>query len=560
LRAWLSPGSAEISLFAVVSGCLDSLIQRIGRIQVVPCGDAQPSTADLRLQPERIGGHAQEDPLGFHVGHPLGEEPAQTQRVLDQREGALGLDVPVEPCLHALFAGDVRQRIRPVLLHDRVVLHPFEPLFGGLRLHARLALRAARTALLRLIQARPVRPLPDRIVQYGVVGVPELALLPVVGHVQLAPRVLSYLTLLVLLIGLSLDVGVHAPVLQVPIVLHAVVAAVGAHPLVVESQALAQLLHCRHECVLVGAVAAAVRADDVTRVDDVLYVVARLELPVEHVVLLHPHEGGILIGLAHASAPLRPHPVPCARVQVQLLRIFQQPLGEHPLEAFAVPAALPAGAVDDLLRVDCGNHRIQGLPRLGLGPHRRRAVQVIVSKVPGMELGCVAHQLGQVLLYCAQPHERILAGFRLDLRPVDEGDFPPQLSQLVEPADALGKNIPDGFRIAADKPVDGAVVGRPAALQGVDADQVPPAQRLDLPAAEAALQPRIGEDVQHLPGRGCIGPAADLLAFGETTIVERPEQRMQCLDGVLQVKLERDGEVEEELTILIESCTIHMCS
>ncbi len=349
MRAWLSPGSAEISLFAVVSGCLDRLIQRIGRIQVVPCGDAQPSTADLRLQPERIGGHAQEDPLGFHVGHPLGEEPAQTQRILDQREGALGLDAPVEPCLHALFAGDVRQRLRPVLLRDRVVLHPFEPLFGGLALHARSAVCTAHTAPLRLIQARPVRSLPARIVQYGVVGALELVLFPVVGHVQLAPRVLSYLALLVLLIALCLDVGVHAPVLQVPVVLHAVVAAVGAYSPVVESQTPAQLLHCRHECVLVGAVAAAVRADDVTRVDDVLYVVARLELPIEHVVLLHPHEGGILIGLAHASAPLRPHPVPCTCVGVQFLRIFQQPLGEHPLEALAVPAALPAGAGDDLL-------------------------------------------------------------------------------------------------------------------------------------------------------------------------------------------------------------------
>lgn len=147
-------------------------------------------------------------------------------------------------------------------------------------------LYTAHTALLCLLQARPDRSLSARIVQYGVVGAPELVLFPVVGHIQLAsPGPFGpCASCSALLIGLRLNIGVHAPVFQVPVVLHSVVAAVGAHPLVVKSQA--QLLHCRHECVLVGAVAAVVRADDVARVDDVLYVVARLELPVAHVAFI----------------------------------------------------------------------------------------------------------------------------------------------------------------------------------------------------------------------------------------------------------------------------------
>jgi len=35
---------------------------------------------------------------------------------------------------------------------------------------------------------------------------------------------------------------------------------------------------------------------------------------------------------------------------------------------------------------------------------------------------------------------------------------------------------------------------------------------------------------------------------------------MKCFDGILEIKLERDGKVEEELTMFKESCTIHMCS
>ena len=35
---------------------------------------------------------------------------------------------------------------------------------------------------------------------------------------------------------------------------------------------------------------------------------------------------------------------------------------------------------------------------------------------------------------------------------------------------------------------------------------------------------------------------------------------MKCFDGILEIKLERDGKVKKELTIFKESCTIHMCS
>ena len=228
-------------------------------------------------------------------------------------------------------------------------------------------------------------------------------------HVLLSEWIFAEGTLLLLVEVVVFDVGCDAVGLHVVVVGLAAVAGVGGAGLGIGAGELFAVVEegWQRECV--GGVGVEGVVGDKLVLGAYLQVVARLELPVPHVVLLHVLEGGVVVGLGVGVAIAH---------NLQVLLVFPQ-LGQHlPLQIFQHPSLLlaPLLALRPVQLV---------YPLLQPSAVHRRGVVVIRRIVPGDALLYLrqhglylALQLRLALLHALAPHEAVFVRLRLYLRPV----------------------------------------------------------------------------------------------------------------------------------------------
>ena len=137
-------------------------------------------------------------------------------------------------------------------------------------------------------------------------------------HVVVLPDVFLIGTGLPLLMVLELDVASNAFLFQEQKVPLAAVAAVGSDLAHMPPKCLLMLLQHWDQGAVVRPVAADMAVDDEVVLYGYLYVVCRFQLAVEHMILFHPHEGGLHIRLGVAVAAF-PH-------DLEAFLVFHQPL------------------------------------------------------------------------------------------------------------------------------------------------------------------------------------------------------------------------------------------
>ena len=101
---------------------------------------------------------------------------------------------------------------------------------------------------------------------------------------------------------IRLNEGDHSIFQEILVIFLAFIPRIGNYLTVVASQMFPQIFQEGNQCFHIGGPGALSRPHYIFRIDSKLDVVARLQLPIEHGVFLHSHEGGIMVCLCIAVA------------------------------------------------------------------------------------------------------------------------------------------------------------------------------------------------------------------------------------------------------------------
>ena len=228
-----------------------------------------------------------------------------------------------------------------------------------------------------------------------------------------------------------------------------------------------------------------------------LRVVSGLELPVSHVVLLHPHERGVGVCLGVAVAPVE---------NLSLGFIFLQLFGPCLLHAPNLGLHFP-------VRI----RSLQGFMYLLQRPFHLLGGDVLISDGSGVAqlllgdgLGVPPYLLklfrdsGDAGVDGLAPDERIAVGVRLHLRPVSAGHVQTYKAFRHKELHDGGKDgLEHILQPAAAETVDGVVVRHPGTGQPHEADVIA-AELLDAAAGIDIAQIGIYQNLQH--HAGMVGP------------------------------------------------------
>ena len=224
-----------------------------------------------------------------------------------------------------------------------------------------------------------------------------------------------------------------------------------------------------------------------------LRVVSGLELPVSHVVLLHPHERGVGVCLGVAVAPVE---------NLSLGFIFLQLFGPCLLHAPNLGLHFP-------VRI----RSLQGFMYLLQRPFHLLGGDVLISDGSGVAqlllgdgLGVPPYLLklfrhsGDAGVDGLAPDERIAVGVRLHLRPVSAGHVQTYKAFRHKELHDGGKDgLEHILQPAAAETVDGVVVRHPGTGQPHEADVIA-AELLDAAAGIDIAQIGIYQNLQHHAG------------------------------------------------------------
>lgn len=207
----------------------------------------------------------------------------------------------------------------------------------------------------------------------------------IISHVLYPTDLLLKLFAFLLVVIRGLDQASLAGRIQVEVVVQALIPSIRHYFLISSLLELLQPPQERSEGSDVIPVRKCLDTSDILTVHRDLYIVPRLELPIAHVILLHPHEGGILICLGVAVAAF-PH-----RGQLCFISFpaFQQPRQAFPVllfQAFPLPLAVD--------KADFLSQTLQMGLQSGWGGQARRLTHLLLH-------------LCQVLFHAFPPHKGI---------------------------------------------------------------------------------------------------------------------------------------------------------
>ena len=266
------------------------------------------------------------------------------------------------------------------------------------------------------------------------------------------------------LIIVRFDHGPLSVVLQITVVLFAFIAGICDDGPVTEGQFIFHLPEERLQRSCIRRMPGNGQPGDICGVHTDLQVVTGLELSIHHVIFLHPHEGGVRIGLGAAVAlPALMDPV-CVFFDLRqmLLQLFDVPL----------QLRLPfPGAMDELDaflfpdRIEPFAKSLQVLEPDLSPPHRAQAIAVLAFLKERCD---PVEPLCHVLRYRLLPYKGIPVRICLDLRPVDEDLF---ASDLADAFQEFGGQRQDarstGGKVDAAEPGDRRMIRRRFSFQQV---------------------------------------------------------------------------------------------
>ena len=436
----------------------------------------------------------QQSELGFNLFHSAKLEPLEALVAFQVPEGGLhvlrSLTPMAEPFLgHQLFPFPIPEPVQ-------IVVHFDDPVPLGL---VATAPERATLAVLGLIPADGLLKsvggllLPVLNMLHGLTRwADETVPLWFVAEVGGSERILLPVVGLFLVEVVVLDEGLHAFFLCVHVVFLAPVSGVRHGRGRIGPVHFPERVHV----LLVGAGIGGRLMDrvvgDELPVGGYLHVVGRLELAVEHVVLLHAHEGGVPVRLGVAVPPVQ---------YLLLLVVPLQGLGPvllgiaELLDDFLVGLRSinrPLNAFDQL------DHLLGRDVLIGDGG---RIHQLLLGHALGIrpEFVDLVGYPSDACLHGLAPDEGVAVGGRLDLGPVRIDGVQAYQLFLDHELHDLGKDVAQGIlQMAAPEPVDRIVVRAVHADEPHEADVVP-AELLDAAAGVDVAHVGVDQQLEHHP-------------------------------------------------------------